>query len=82
MRNLNSDLRALRLYYVYFVSITFILCQFLLILIFQVSKTFFGVVFVLYENLQSKFSLILFAYNLMIGYLKKNRENYLREYFV
>ena len=82
MRNLNSDLRALRLYYVYFVSITFILCQFLLILIFQVSKTFFGVVFVLYENLKSKFSLILFVYNLMIGYFKKNRGNYPRDYFV
>ena len=32
-----------------------------------------------YENLKSKFSLILFAYNLMIGHSKKNRENYLRE---
>ena len=35
---------------------------------------FFRVVFVLYESITSKFSLILFAYNLMIGYLKKNRE--------
>ena len=43
---------------------------------------FFGVVFVLYESLQSKFSLILFAYNLMIGYFNKNKENYAREYFV
>ena len=43
---------------------------------------FFGVVFVLCENVKSKFSLILFAYNLMIGYFKKNRENYPREYFV
>ena len=41
---------------------------------------FFGDVFVLYESLKSKFSLILFAYNLMIGYFKKNRENYSREY--
>ena len=29
-----------------------------------------------YESLKSKFSLTLFAYNLMIGYSKKNRENY------
>ena len=29
-----------------------------------------------YESLKSKFSLILFAYNLMTGYSKKNRENY------
>ena len=43
---------------------------------------FFGVVFVLYESLKSKFSLILFVYNLMIGYFKKNRENYPRDYFV
>ena len=43
---------------------------------------FFRVVFVLYESLKSKFSLVLFAYNLMIGYFKKNRENYPREYFV
>ena len=34
-----------------------------------------------YESLKSKFSLILFAYNLMIVYSKKNRENYLRECF-
>ena len=34
-----------------------------------------------YEGLKSKFSLILFAYNLMIGYSKKNRENYPREFF-
>ena len=27
-----------------------------------------------YESLKSKFSLILFAYNLMIGYSKKNKE--------
>ena len=27
-----------------------------------------------YESLKSRFSLILFAYNLMIGYPKKNRE--------
>ena len=29
-----------------------------------------------YESLKSKFSFILFAYNLMIGCSKKNRENY------
>ena len=29
-----------------------------------------------YESLKSKFSLIPFAYKLMIGYSKKNRENY------
>ena len=29
-----------------------------------------------YESLKSKFSLTLFAYNSMIGYSKKNRENY------
>ena len=35
-----------------------------------------------YESLKSKFSLILFAYKtVMIGYSKKNRENYLRECF-
>ena len=34
-----------------------------------------------YESLKSKFSLILFAYNLMIGYSKKNRENYPRKCF-
>ena len=28
-----------------------------------------------YESSKSKFSLILFAYNLMIGYSKKNKEN-------
>ena len=33
------------------------------------------------ESLKSKFSLIHFAYNLMIGYSKKNRENYLSECF-
>ena len=34
-----------------------------------------------YESLKSKFSLIHFAYNLMIGYSKKNRENYPRDFF-
>ena len=34
-----------------------------------------------YKSLKSKFSLILLAYNLMIGYFKKNRENYPRECF-
>ena len=34
-----------------------------------------------YESLTSKFSLILFAFSLMIGYSKKNRENYPRECF-
>ena len=34
-----------------------------------------------YESLKNKFSLILFAYNLMIGYSKKNIENYPRECF-
>ena len=34
-----------------------------------------------YGSLKSKFSLILFAYNLMIGYSKNNGENYLRECF-
>ena len=34
-----------------------------------------------YESLKNKFSLILFAYNLMIGYSKKNGENYARESF-
>ena len=29
-----------------------------------------------YESLKSKFSFILFTYNLMIGCSKKNRENY------
>ena len=29
-----------------------------------------------YQGSKSKFSLILFAYNLMIGYSKKNRENF------
>ena len=29
-----------------------------------------------YVSLKSKFSLILFAYNLMIGYSKKNRDDY------
>ena len=33
------------------------------------------------ESLKSKFSLIHFAYNLMIGYSKKNRENYPSECF-
>ena len=40
---------------------------------------FFGVVFVLYESLQIKFSLILFAYNLMIGYFKKKIEKIIRK---
>ena len=31
--------------------------------------------------LKSKFSLILLVYNLVIGYSKKNRENYLRKCF-
>ena len=31
-----------------------------------------------YESLKSKFSLILFNYNLMTGYFKKNIENYPR----
>ena len=34
-----------------------------------------------YESLKSKSSLILFTYNLMIGYSKKNRENYPRKCF-
>ena len=34
-----------------------------------------------YETLESEYSLILFTYNLMIGYSKKNRENYPRECF-
>ena len=34
-----------------------------------------------YEGSKSKSSLILFAYNLMIGYPKNNRENYFRECF-
>ena len=34
-----------------------------------------------YGNLKSKFNLILFAYNLMIGYSKKNRENILETAF-
>ena len=34
-----------------------------------------------YQGSKSKFSLILFAYNLMIGYSKKNRENFPRECF-
>ena len=34
-----------------------------------------------YESLKNKFSLILFAYNLMIGYSKKNIENYPKECF-
>ena len=34
-----------------------------------------------YKSLKGKSSLILFAYNLMIGYSKKNRENYPRECF-
>ena len=34
-----------------------------------------------YESLKSKPSLILFPYNLMIGYSKKNRENYPRKCF-
>ena len=34
-----------------------------------------------YESLKSKFSIILLAFNLMIGYSKKNGENYPREYF-
>ena len=34
-----------------------------------------------YKSLKSKFSLIHFAYNLMIGYCKKNRENYPGECF-
>ena len=34
-----------------------------------------------YESLKSQFSWILFAYNLMIGYAKKNTENYQRECF-
>ena len=29
-----------------------------------------------YDSLKRKFSLILFGHNLMIGYSKKNRENY------
>ena len=32
-------------------------------------------------SLKSKFNLILFAYNLMIGYSKKNRENILEPAF-
>ena len=34
-----------------------------------------------YESLKIKFSLIFFAFNLMIGYFKKNRENYPRYSF-
>ena len=34
-----------------------------------------------YESLKNKSSLILFTYNLMIGYSKKNRENYPRKCF-
>ena len=34
-----------------------------------------------YESLKNKSSLILFAYNLMTGYSKRNRENYPRECF-
>ena len=34
-----------------------------------------------YESLKIKFSFVIFAYNLMIGYSKKNRENYSRECF-
>ena len=34
-----------------------------------------------YESLKSKFSLILFVNNLMIGYSKKNRENCPRKCF-
>ena len=34
-----------------------------------------------YQGSKSKFSLILFAYNLMIGYSKKNREIFSRQCF-
>ena len=34
-----------------------------------------------YEGSKSKFSLVLFAYNLMSGYSKTNRENYSRKCF-
>ena len=34
-----------------------------------------------YPSLQSKFSLILFAYILMIGWFKQNLENYLSKFF-
>ena len=36
----------------------------------------------IYKSLKNKLSLILFAYNLITGYSKKNRENYPRKYFL
>ena len=48
----------------------------------KITQGKFKIWTLIYKSLKSKLSLILFAYNLMTGYSKKNRENYPREYFL